>query len=74
MEYALEKTIWPANGGYKIKPFPQANYFFIDRQMERFFYWVSAFGSIHVFNMHNTNGEDYLPAFLCTMIPEAKSL
>lgn len=74
MAYAVEKTIWPENGGYKIRSFRESNYFYIEHEMTRFFYWVIAFGDVSVFNMHNTNGVDYLPAFLCTMIPEATSL
>jgi hypothetical protein len=74
MAYAVEKTMWPKDGGYKIMSFRDSNYFFIEQEMTRFFYWVTAFGNVSIFNMHNTNGVDYLPAFLCTMIPEAKSL
>jgi hypothetical protein len=72
--YAVEKTMWPKDGGFKIRSFQDGNYFYIEEDMTRFFYWANAFGNVRVFNMQNTNGGDYLPAFLCTMIPEAKSL
>jgi hypothetical protein len=74
MPYAVEKTMWPKDGGYKIMPFRSSNYFYISQEIEHFFHWVIAFGNVNVFDMQNTNGVDYLPAFLCTMIPEAKSL
>lgn len=73
MANAYEKTVWPADGGYKIPSFQQGNRFQIDRQMERFQYWVDYFPeAVQVFNM---NGDkNYLQQFLCTMIPEVQSL
>ncbi|KAL3933294.1 MAG: hypothetical protein SGBAC_010462 [Bacillariaceae sp.] len=74
MAYAYEKTIWPEDGGYKIQSFRDGNYFKVTDEMRRFQLWTASFDWVEVFNMHNTNGADYLPAFLCTMIPESKAL
>jgi hypothetical protein len=73
MAHAYEKTIWPADGGYKIQSFQRANYFKIDREMERFQFWVDYFPqAVHVFKMNV--GGNFLQEFLCTMMPEVKSL
>ncbi|CAJ1947659.1 unnamed protein product [Cylindrotheca closterium] len=74
MAYSHEKTIWPEDGGYKILSFRESNHFKIDDEMDRFNFWAESFKWVTVFNMHNTKGKDYLPAFLCTMIPESKAL
>jgi hypothetical protein len=75
MANAVEKTIWPSDGGYRIESFRNANNFVIEDDMHRFSYWANAFGIVEVFNMETVTGgsHNYLPSFLCTMIPEAKS-
>lgn len=73
MAFAHEKTIWPSEGGYKIVSFRDGNHFKVDAEMTRFNLWTDSFNWVQVFNMENTKG-DYLPDFICTMIPESKVL
>lgn len=73
MAHAYEKTIWPADGGFKIRSFQRDSHFEIDNEMERFQFWVDYFPqAVNVFNMNG--GGAYLQEFLCTMMPEVKSL
>jgi hypothetical protein len=74
MANAYEKTIWPSEGGFKIPSFQNGNHFNIDMKMKQFQYWINAFGSVSVFDMHLVNGGNYLPDFFCTMMPQAPSL
>lgn len=75
MANAVEKTMWPSEGGYRIESFRIANNFDVAEEMHRFSFWESAFGDVQVFNMEAVAGgsHNYLPSFLCTMMPEAKS-
>lgn len=73
--FAVEKTIWPNEGGYRIRSFRESTTFEIHSEMDRFSYWAEEFGTVHVFNMESSisKGDDYLLSFLCTMMPELKA-
>ena len=79
MPFAQQKNIWPGkDGGYKIQSFRKDNYLFVRDEVRRFMYWVKVFGRVDVFNMHSTAEEgdnsNYLPSFLCSMMPEVQFL
>eukprot|EP00980_Cylindrotheca_fusiformis_P029555 scaffold23506_cov93-Cylindrotheca_fusiformis.AAC.1 len=75
MANAVEKTIWPGEGGYRITPFQNSHSFSVEGELIRFSYWVITFGTVEVFNMEAVEGgsHNYLPSFFCHMIPEAKT-